>query len=266
MSLAVSSCDPPGGRPLVIAVWNLLLPEEAGEPKSRRFILKGLGRPATRAAIYRVGFDAWLVAVSAYDSMGKPHHPTQAQIEQLRPAAELPAPETKSFKNGQIRFDASATGSGHDRTQIVESRNRSALTRLRITRKRCRMGIWTNPARSMPALRFRILHERVPHETGARIFRHHHGDARVDAHHVGVVPVRQRIERIHESVSRPARLPVRSSSFRRTRMAACGRNGTDPPAAHGTTVPSIGPVAGGPPHTTYPCAESEAVMPHRLSL
>src|SRR5581483_5082027 len=35
-----------------------------------------------------------------------------------------------------------------------------------------------------------------------------------------------------------------------TRMVSAGKKGNDPPAALGTTVPSIGPIAGGPPHTT----------------
>src|SRR5438270_11969823 len=52
----------------------------------------------------------------------------------------------------------------------------------------------------------------------------------------------------------------------RTRSASAGKNVKDPPAALGTTVPSIGPIAGGPPHTTYPCCESEAVIPHNSSL
>src|ERR1700685_241801 len=50
---------------------------------------------------------------------------------------------------------------------------------------------------------------------------------------------------------------------RSARRVASGRNGSDPPGALGTTVPSIGPNAGGPPHTTYPFSESDAVMPHR---
>ncbi len=40
--------------------------------------------------------------------------------------------------------------------------------------------------------------------------------------------------------------------------------GSEPPAALGTTVPSIGPVAGGPPQTTYPFSESEAVIPQKI--
>src|SRR5271155_4128603 len=51
---------------------------------------------------------------------------------------------------------------------------------------------------------------------------------------------------------------------RSTAMQLEERNGIDPPAAQGTIEPSIGPIAGGPPHTTYPFTESEAVMPHRL--
>ena len=37
-------------------------------------------------------------------------------------------------------------------------------------------------------------------------------------------------------------------------------------AALGTTVPSMGPISGGPPQTTYPFGESEALMPHKSSL
>ena len=35
----------------------------------------------------------------------------------------------------------------------------------------------------------------------------------------------------------------------KTRMVASGRNGMEPPGAAGTMVPSIGPIAGGPPQT-----------------
>ena len=33
-------------------------------------------------------------------------------------------------------------------------------------------------------------------------------------------------------------------------MVASGRKGSEPPAAAGTTVPSMGPMAGGPPQMT----------------
>jgi hypothetical protein len=43
-----------------------------------------------------------------------------------------------------------------------------------------------------------------------------------------------------------------------------GANIKEPPAAHGTTVPSMAGSRGGPPQATYPFALSEAVMPHTL--
>ena len=38
--------------------------------------------------------------------------------------------------------------------------------------------------------------------------------------------------------------------LRSTAIQSEDRNGMDPPAAQGTTEPSIGPIAGGPPHAT----------------
>src|ERR1700757_5433724 len=55
--------------------------------------------------------------------------------------------------------------------------------------------------------------------------------------------------------------------FFNTRRVGAGRNGNEPPAALGTTVPSIVPLCGGPPQTIYPCCwESDAVIPQRSSL
>src|ERR1700722_4239389 len=51
--------------------------------------------------------------------------------------------------------------------------------------------------------------------------------------------------------------PYLSRIVRKTRRHAWGRNGSDPPAAAGVTDPSIRPTAGGPPHATYPYAESD---------
>ena len=59
------------------------------------------------------------------------------------------------------------------------------------------------PCLGHAALGFGILHEGLPDEGGARIFRHEHGDAGVDADDVGVVPVLQRIEGIDEAVAAP---------------------------------------------------------------
>src|SRR5580704_11529149 len=53
------------------------------------------------------------------------------------------------------------------------------------------------------ALRLGVLHEGFPYEAGARIFRHQHSDAGVDADDVLVVPVFQRIEGIDEAIAAP---------------------------------------------------------------
>src|SRR5579864_1979339 len=55
-----------------------------------------------------------------------------------------------------------------------------------------------------PALRFLILHECFPDQARPLIFRHHHRNAQVDAEHVGVVPIRQRIECVHQAVPSPS--------------------------------------------------------------
>ena len=62
----------------------------------------------------------------------------------------------------------------------------------------------TNKFRALEtALRLRTLHERFPHEPGAEILSHQHTDAGIDRDHVGVVPLCQWIESIHEAVAAP---------------------------------------------------------------
>src|SRR5262249_33525846 len=53
-----------------------------------------------------------------------------------------------------------------------------------------------------------VLHELLPHETRARVFRHHQSDADVDANHVRAVPVGERVEGVHEAVSPPGAIFV----------------------------------------------------------
>src|SRR5438874_9781295 len=52
-------------------------------------------------------------------------------------------------------------------------------------------------------LRFGILHEGIPNETAAVVFRHQHGDAQINAQHVRVIPSCERIESIDEPVLLP---------------------------------------------------------------
>src|SRR5277367_564106 len=79
----------------------------------------------------------------------------------------------------------------------------SARGRLRARMKISSRMLRVEPSLLHAELRFLILHERVPNQAGALVFRHQHRDAEIDAEHVGVVPASQRIERIDQSVAPP---------------------------------------------------------------
>src|SRR5580704_547621 len=52
-------------------------------------------------------------------------------------------------------------------------------------------------------VRFRILHKRLPHQTGPVILRHDHRDTQVNPQHILVVPAVKRIEGIDKTISPP---------------------------------------------------------------
>jgi xylan 1,4-beta-xylosidase len=85
---------------LVIAVWNLALPEESGAPKTLTLQIKGLAG-THRVKIYLVGRDHGS-PLPAWTAMGKPPYPTSKQVEMLRKAAALPVPETRPLVNGKV--------------------------------------------------------------------------------------------------------------------------------------------------------------------
>jgi xylan 1,4-beta-xylosidase len=91
-----------GDGTLVIATWNLFLPDETDEAKNVTIVVKGLaGRH--RAYISRVDSTHGSL-LAAYEAMGRPVSPTSEQIEKLRRAATLPEPETKFFEKGKLSF------------------------------------------------------------------------------------------------------------------------------------------------------------------
>jgi xylan 1,4-beta-xylosidase len=93
---------------VVIAVWNLFLPEEAGTAKEVTVSIKGMPG-AHRALISRVDA-AHGSLLDAYEAMGRPVSPTRTQIAELQRAAKLPAPEVKTFSNGTIRVELPPQG------------------------------------------------------------------------------------------------------------------------------------------------------------
>jgi xylan 1,4-beta-xylosidase len=89
-----------GNGALVLALWNEFLPEQTGEERQVKVIVKGM--PGVhRAVIARLDTNHGSV-LNAYAAMGKPVTPTQAQIEQLRRAAMLAPPETLQVRQGEI--------------------------------------------------------------------------------------------------------------------------------------------------------------------
>ena len=75
---------------IVIAVWNLFLPEEKGEPKNVTLELKGARGQSPRAGLAR-RCDARLACSKPTPPWARPAYPTAAQIEKLRQAAAAPA-------------------------------------------------------------------------------------------------------------------------------------------------------------------------------
>jgi xylan 1,4-beta-xylosidase len=85
---------------IVIALWNTPVVGGGGQPREVVLQLNSLtGRK--KATIYRVDADHGSL-LKAYAAMSSPAYPTTAQIQSLRQAAQLPAPESVSIHNGRI--------------------------------------------------------------------------------------------------------------------------------------------------------------------
>jgi xylan 1,4-beta-xylosidase len=79
---------------LVIAVWNYAPPEKEGAAKTVTLKFK----QAQVSVVDRQHGDIH----PAYEAMGSPRYPTQAQMKDLRKAAELAAPESRTLTNGEL--------------------------------------------------------------------------------------------------------------------------------------------------------------------
>jgi xylan 1,4-beta-xylosidase len=92
---------------LVLAVWNYAPPGDQGS--LRTFSLRFKGMSAKQAVISRVDREHGDVR-GAYQRMGSPRYPTQAQIRALRRAGELPPPEIRTLKNDELLLALPAHG------------------------------------------------------------------------------------------------------------------------------------------------------------
>jgi xylan 1,4-beta-xylosidase len=95
-------------KTLVVAVWNLFLPEEKGMSKTVTVSFKNL-KSHHSALVSRLDSTHGSVW-QAYKTMGEPTNPTSAQIENLRGAAELPRPEKISMKKNTLTLELPPQG------------------------------------------------------------------------------------------------------------------------------------------------------------
>jgi len=96
---------------LVLAVWNYAPPNSKEGPagSGKTVTLEFKGAKARQAMISRVDGDHGDVR-PLYEKMGSPRYPTPKQIEELRHAAALPAPEKRALKNGTLTLTLPAQG------------------------------------------------------------------------------------------------------------------------------------------------------------
>jgi len=90
----------------VVAAWNLVLPDATGSAKSVTFEFAGLnGRHS--ALVHRVDSTHGSL-LNVYEQMGRPQFPTPSQIDQLRQAAALPAPQQMPINGNRLTIDLPA--------------------------------------------------------------------------------------------------------------------------------------------------------------
>lgn len=92
---------------LVVAAWNMAAPGTSGAPKDVKFTFRQ--DRGSKVEVSRVDPTHGDVS-GAYQAMGSPRYPTQAQIRQLRAAAQLPAPEVYDLKSGSVTVRIPAHG------------------------------------------------------------------------------------------------------------------------------------------------------------
>ncbi len=93
---------------LVVAVWNLVNPGSTGEPKTVKLQFKGV-RPNAKVSVWYVD-EQHGNTLGAWEKMGSPQYPTQAQTKQLREQARTVAPEDETLTDGTITLRLTVNG------------------------------------------------------------------------------------------------------------------------------------------------------------
>lgn len=84
---------------LVLAAWNLFLPEQTGSPKTITLRFKGMQTGQAKVTIVDKDHGSPL---PEFEKLGRPASPTVKQIELLRKAAAIPEPRTVAVKGGSL--------------------------------------------------------------------------------------------------------------------------------------------------------------------
>jgi xylan 1,4-beta-xylosidase len=92
---------------LVVALWNYAPPDQTGSAKE--IMLQFKNTKVKHATIWHVDADHGDFH-KAYAQMHEPKYPTKSQIQQLRAAAQLSAPESRKLVNGQLSLTVPAHG------------------------------------------------------------------------------------------------------------------------------------------------------------
>jgi xylan 1,4-beta-xylosidase len=91
---------------LVVAAWNLFLPEQKGSPKNITIKLAGKSAAdhAPQLALVQRLDSSHGSLLAAYEAMGRPAYPSTKQIEDLRRTAELPKPEERILHGDELKL------------------------------------------------------------------------------------------------------------------------------------------------------------------
>jgi xylan 1,4-beta-xylosidase len=92
---------------LVLALWNYAEPGASGAP--RRVVLQVTHTAAASASVQSLDAEHGNVH-PAYEKMGSPRYPTQRQLTELRDAAALPPPVTRTLHDGTLSLEIAPHG------------------------------------------------------------------------------------------------------------------------------------------------------------
>ena len=94
---------------LVVAVWNLVNPGSTGERKDREAAIQGRATRVPRSRSEYVDEEHGNT-LGAWEKMGSPRYPTQAQTQELRDQARTVAPQNETLTDGTITLRLSVNG------------------------------------------------------------------------------------------------------------------------------------------------------------